>query len=114
MRCPYYVVYSVSNKGKTTPAAWGDTVKLAKHNALMAYGGKKTLLEPIACEGHITAKVEAIDEPDWGDHHAGLEISYRCDTCGRCFTYDDKFPYSAESLSEILTKYIENLPERNE
>jgi hypothetical protein len=60
------------------------------------------------CDGHIRASVMARDEPDWGGTHARLEVTYECEKCKN--TYFWTLPVTEDALSEVLQKYVDELP----
>lgn len=58
------------------------------------------------CGGKIIARVEAIDEPSWGDHNAVLEVEFKCAECG-C-THHPGLP-DKYTIREFLTSVVEKM-----
>ena len=64
----------------------------------------------VECDGEIIAKVEAVDEPSWGDHYASLEIEYKCNKCGT--VHFQELPQDSESLSKLVTQAIAKITKK--
>ncbi len=53
------------------------------------------------CDGELSVKIEAVDEPDWGGHSARLEVEIKCKKCGAL--------HQSFNQSEYLSRLVEIL-----
>lgn len=108
MRCPNYVIFRITPKGKRVVFATHADLNLilcamqAKH---VPKGSR--LLDIQKCDGRIKAQIINESAPYFGgcDHYPAIE--YTCETCG-CHYYPS-LSSDIDVVSEWLTNYIETL-----
>ena len=107
MKCGAYVKY-VDAKRKGS----GENYRKPEQ-VLHPYGVKLGWFTPTSdmevCDGEIKAKVDAVEEPEWGGTYTSLEINYTCNKC-KC-SYFPELPGSSDALSKFLTERILEIPE---
>lgn len=85
MKCGHYVKWQTRRE----KGSGAEYQKATDHRAVMHFADKhEELLASgfVVCDGNIKCvSLEAVDEPDWGDHYAKLNIEYACDKCGISF-----------------------------
>lgn len=85
MKCRNYVRYATRRK-KGSGEEYRKPVDI-RSAAHFGHEHEKMLSDGyVLCDGDVAcAKVQAIDEPEWGGHSAKLEVEYACGKCGNTF-----------------------------